>query len=354
MDSRPSTSITSATTFSQAMEPPSTPPKTSKSVLKATCSDGDDDDKSDSEERAAIIAETGKGKAAMKTVIKIDSSTDTEMHTAPITGNGKNKAATSVKSTTLSLQESDADDDTVLSLPLSGTPFADLPYDRQLDIVKFALEQAPRTGKRKIKEVADELGLQVDDNSIDYCEDGDDVMEFGDDIMEFRDDAMELDSEIEDASPITKKVLKGTDSAGRTTTATSVMVIEKPLVPQPAKKAKSEPAQTSTTMTKVPRPTKKVKSEPTSKTSMAATVPTVPESMLADMATKPAAGNGQWRNTDLPPMLTENGSWRRHFVLTVLLWAGSLFDFVLCLVDVFHQNISSILQAAPTTLILVY
>jgi hypothetical protein len=78
-----------------------------------------------------------------------------------------------------------------LSLPLSGTPFADLPYDRQLEIVSFALEQ----------EVAGELGLHIDDDSINY-EDGDDVMEFGD-------DAMDLDSEIEDASPITKKILKG-------------------------------------------------------------------------------------------------------------------------------------------------
>lgn len=62
------TSVTSATTFSQATEPPSTPLKTLKALLEATCSDNDDDDEeeSDSEERAAIVAETGKGKAAMK------------------------------------------------------------------------------------------------------------------------------------------------------------------------------------------------------------------------------------------------------------------------------------------------
>jgi hypothetical protein len=58
------------------------PPKTLKSVLKVTCSDDDDDanananvdvdvdvdvnDESNSEEHAAIIAEKGKGKAAMK------------------------------------------------------------------------------------------------------------------------------------------------------------------------------------------------------------------------------------------------------------------------------------------------
>jgi hypothetical protein len=122
--------------------------------------------------------------------------------------------------TTPSLQESDADDDTDLSLPLTGTPFANLPYDRQLEIASFALEQAPCTGKRKIEEIAGELGLQVEDNSVDY-EDGDDAMEFGDDTMELRYDAMELDSKIEDASPIAKKVLKGTNSVGRTTTAVS-------------------------------------------------------------------------------------------------------------------------------------
>ncbi|KAG2741621.1 hypothetical protein P692DRAFT_20822169 [Suillus brevipes Sb2] len=172
------------------MEPLSTPLKTLKAVLDATSSSSD---KSDSEERAAIVTETGKGKAAMKTIIKIDSSTDVELHAAPIMGHGKNKTATgSAKSTTTpSLRESDANNDAVLSLPLSGTPFADLPYDRQLEIVSFALEQ----------EVTGELGLHIDDDSINY-EDGDDVMEFGD-------DAMDLDSEIEDASPITKKILKG-------------------------------------------------------------------------------------------------------------------------------------------------
>jgi hypothetical protein len=102
-----STSVTSATTFSQAMEPLSTPLKTLKAVLDATSSSSD---KSDSEERAAIVTETGKGKAAMKvsavisgekcthhifqTIIKIDSSTDVELHAAPIMGHGKNKTAT--------------------------------------------------------------------------------------------------------------------------------------------------------------------------------------------------------------------------------------------------------------------
>ncbi|KAG2744973.1 hypothetical protein P692DRAFT_20820915, partial [Suillus brevipes Sb2] len=210
-----------------ATEPPSTPPKSSKYIPQATCSDAKDDaeeyaddddgeDESDSEERAAVITEKEKGKAAMKTVIEIDSGTDTELLTAPIAGSGKNRTATSAKSTTPSLQESDTNDDTALNLPLSGTPFADLPYERQLEIVSFALEQKPRTGKRKIEDIAGELGLQVEDDSIDY-EDG--AMEFRDEILEFGDDAMELDSEIENSSPVAKKDLKGTHSVGRTTTA---------------------------------------------------------------------------------------------------------------------------------------
>ncbi|KAG1722010.1 hypothetical protein EDB19DRAFT_1916955 [Suillus lakei] len=285
---------TSTAPCSTATEPPSTPPKSSKYILsKATCSDAEDyandddnNNKSDSEERAAVITEKEKGKAAMKTVIEIDSSTDTELLTAPIAGSGKNRTATSAKSTTPSLQESDTDNDTALNLPLSGTPFADLPYERQLEIVSFALEQNPRTGKRKIEDVMGELGLQVEDDLINY-EDG---------AMEFGDDAMELDSKVKNSSPIAKKVLKGTHSVGCTTTATSVTAVEKALVPQPAKKARLNPAttQTSTMMTKVPCPAKKVKSEPTSTTSTTATVPTVPESMLVDMAIKPAAGNGQW------------------------------------------------------------
>jgi cytoskeletal protein RodZ len=77
-----STSVTSATTFSQATEPPSTPPKSSKYIPQATCSDAEDDakeyadnddgeDESDSEERAAVITEKEKGKAAMKVSVII-------------------------------------------------------------------------------------------------------------------------------------------------------------------------------------------------------------------------------------------------------------------------------------------
>ncbi|KAG2059974.1 hypothetical protein BDR06DRAFT_967512 [Suillus hirtellus] len=255
-----STSVTSAMTFSQATESPSMPPKSSKYIPQATCSDAKDDaeeyaddddgeDESDSEEHAAIITEKEKGKAAMKTVIEIDSGTDTELLTAPIAGSGKNRTATSVKLTTPSLQESDTNDDTALNLPLSGTPFADLPYERQLEIVSFTLEQKPHTNKRKIEDIAGELGLQVEDDSIDY-KDG--AMEFGDEILEFGDNAMELDSEIENSSPVAKKDLKGTHSVGHTTTATSVTAVEKALVLQPAKKARSNPAttQTLTTTTK--------------------------------------------------------------------------------------------------------
>lgn len=310
-------------TFSQATEPPPTP---SKTIPKVTCSDdnGDsgDDDEGNSEECAVIVTEKGKGKATMKTVIEIESGTDTEFYTAPIVvGN-----ATSVKPIIPSPQESDADNSDVLSLTSesSNIPFADLPYEKQVEIVSFALEQAPRTGKRKLEEVACELGL---DDSIDY-EDEDDAMEFGDSLMELGDDTMDINGKIEDASSTAKKGLKGTNSVGRTTATTSVMAVKKPLVLQPAKKTRSEPAtQTLTTTTKVPRPAKRVKSEPTSKTLMKPAIPAVPESMLADMAIRPAAGNGQWQNTDLPPMLTENGLWRRQFVPTILLWAGSQSSF---------------------------
>ncbi|KAG2111406.1 hypothetical protein BD769DRAFT_1674412 [Suillus cothurnatus] len=243
-----------------------------KYIPQATCSDAEDDaeeyannddgeDESDSEEHAACYHRKGKGKAAMKTVIKIDSGTDTELLTAPIAGSGKNRTATSAKSTTPSLQESDTNDDTALNLPLSGTPFADLPYERQLEI-------------RKIEDIAGELGLQVEDDSINY-EDG--AMEFGDEILEFGDDAMELDSEIERFFSRCQEGFEGNSQCGSHYDST--------------------------------------------------TVPAVSESMLVDMAIKPAAGNGQWRNTDLPPMLTENGSWRRQFVPTVLLWAGSRSSF---------------------------
>ncbi|KAG1871053.1 hypothetical protein C8R48DRAFT_670619 [Suillus tomentosus] len=277
----------------QAMDPPSTPSKTKP---KVTCSDDDgdsgDDDKGDSEERAVIVTEKGKGKAAMKTVIEIESGTDTEFHTAPIVvGN-----ATSVKLIISSPQESDADNSDVLSLTSesSNIPFANLPYEKQVEIVSFALEQAPHTGKRKLEEVVCELGL---DDLIDY-EDEDDAMEFGDSLMELGDDTMDIDGEIEDASSTAKKGLKGTNSVGRTTVTTSVMAVEKLLVLQPAKKARSEPAtQTLTTTTKVPRPAKRVKSEPTSKTSMKPAIPAVPESMLADMAIRPAAGNGQCQSS---------------------------------------------------------
>ncbi|KAG1852159.1 hypothetical protein DFJ58DRAFT_620950, partial [Suillus subalutaceus] len=37
---------------------------------------------------------------------------------------------------------------------------------------------------------------------------------------------------------------------------------------------------------------------------------------------KPKTG-GQWRNTDLPRMMLEDGVWRRNFILTVFLWAGA-------------------------------
>jgi hypothetical protein len=71
-----------------------------------------------------------------------------------------------------------------LNMPLAGTPFADLPYSKQLEIVSYTLEQAtPHTiGKRKIEEVMVESDEDGDEDG-----DGDGLeVEFGDgdDIME--------------------------------------------------------------------------------------------------------------------------------------------------------------------------
>ncbi|KAG1844308.1 hypothetical protein C8R48DRAFT_780371 [Suillus tomentosus] len=149
----------------------------------------------------------------------------------------------------------------------------------------------PRTiGKSKSK--IEEVMVESDE---DGDEDGSEV-EFADGD----DSIMEAFDEIEAAPKLV-----------RTTTTTNVMASEKPKVlPGPrAKKIKSETAsQPSITLT----PTQ--------------AVPAMSESMLADMATKPRTGN-QWRNTDLPLIMLENGAWRRQFIPTVLLWAGSQPNF---------------------------
>jgi hypothetical protein len=69
-----------------------------------------------------------------------------------------------------------------------------------------------------------------------------------------------------------------------------------------------------------PNPPKKPKLEPVP--------PTIsePSLMSADMATRPKSGN-QWRNTDLPPIMLEEGAWRRSFIPTVFLWAGAQPNF---------------------------
>jgi len=74
--------------------------------------------------------------------------------------------------------------------------------------------------------------------------------------------------------------------------------------------------------------TKKIKLETASQTLMMPmpAIPAMSESMLADMATKPKTGS-QWHNTDLLPIMLENGAWRRQFIPTVLLWAGSQPNF---------------------------
>ncbi|KAG2111381.1 hypothetical protein BD769DRAFT_1674374 [Suillus cothurnatus] len=267
---------------SNATEPPPTPTKTSGSADYADVSDNDQSD-SDSEERAAAITSKGKGKAGMKTVVEIESGSDSEECAAAITGQENEKVA---------MQEPQASNDNS-NMPLAGTPFADLPYSKQLEIVSYALEQAtPHTiGKRKIEEVTVESD-EDEDGDRDGDGDGSEV-EFGDgdDIMEAFDEG------------------KAATQLVRTTAMTSVMASQKPKV--------------------LPGPrTKKIKSETASQTSMMLmpAVPTVSESMLADMATKPKTGS-QWRNTDLLPIMLENGTWCRQLIPTVLLWAGSQPNF---------------------------
>ncbi|KAG1828768.1 hypothetical protein DFJ58DRAFT_737631 [Suillus subalutaceus] len=79
----------------------------------------------------------------------------------------------------------------------------------------------------------------------------------------------------------------------------------------------AEPARvtskTSVMVCKNANPPKKIKLEPATKKMDA---PVSPEPM----------GN-QWRNTDLPPLMLEDGMWRRSFIPTVFLWAGAQPNF---------------------------
>jgi len=77
-----------------------------------------------------------------------------------------------------------------------------------------------------------------------------------------------------------------------------------------------------------PNPPKKVKSKTTVTSTLAWPESTGTSGMLdADFVSRPKMGGSQWRNTDLPPMMVEDSSWRRRFIPTVLLWAGSQPDF---------------------------
>ncbi|KAG2051937.1 hypothetical protein BDR06DRAFT_1009871 [Suillus hirtellus] len=246
-------SATTATTFSNATEPPPIPIKTSSFTHNADASDDDQSD-SDSEEHVAAIVNKGKGKAGMRMVIEIEGSSDSKEHAAAITGSQK-----------VAVQEPQAGSDNS-NMPLAGTPFADLPYSKQLEIVSYALEQpTPHTiskSKSKIEEVMVESDEDRDEDSSEVkFADGDDSI-------------MEAFNEIEAAPKLVC-----------TATMTNVMASEK-----------------------------------------LRAVPAVSESMLADMATKPRIGN-QWHNTDLLLIMLENGAWHWQFIPTVLLWAGSQPDF---------------------------
>lgn len=91
--------------------------------------------------------------------------------------------------------------------------------------------------------------------------------------------------------------------------------------------------------TEKPKPLKKPKLEPA--------LLTISESSLmsADLATKPKSGN-QWQNTDLPPIMLEDGTWHRSFIPTVFLWAGAQPNFWCIEAKKLHPALQAIFDIA--------
>ncbi|KAG1882421.1 hypothetical protein F4604DRAFT_1921599 [Suillus subluteus] len=84
-------------------------------------------------------------------------------------------------------------------------------------------------------------------------------------------------------------------------------------------------SKTSVTVCKNLNPPKKAKLEPASQITSITASPE-PDLMSTDMSMKPKSGN-QWRNTNLPQIMLEDGMWRRSFIPTVFLWAGAQPNF---------------------------
>ncbi|KAG1719818.1 uncharacterized protein EDB91DRAFT_1089096 [Suillus paluster] len=199
-----------------------------------------------------------------------DEDDEFEEYLSAPTGSGKVKAA---MQSVVGIAEPYSDEEVPVSIP-----FNLLLFSQQAEIVTYALEQSTRTvsvAKRTIKEVEKEYDVDSDA------------------------DLMILDSEdVEVISPNSE--VEEVPKPMRTTTKTSVTVSKNPNLP---KKAKVE-----------------------SMSSPSILVSPKPDLMSTDTAIKPKPGY-QWRNTDLPPIMLENGTWRRNFIPTVFLWAGSQPNF---------------------------
>ncbi|KAG1793707.1 uncharacterized protein HD556DRAFT_1476976 [Suillus plorans] len=269
-------SQTAATTVSSAKEPPPTLIKSSDGLVSEEDEEEDEEDEDEADEDEEELPEQlygftadRKDKAAMQSVVAISEFSDDEVAEAP-----------------------------------AIIPFNLLPFTQQADIVRFALEQ-PRapistTSKRKIEDLVGYYSSSEEDIAPVVVDAELDLLS-----------ASEV--EIED-------VPKPMRTTGTAKTSVSVSVN-----PNPSKKAKVEPARQDLS--------KKVKTElvsqkkakvdlPSKDTDILVPATPQPDLMFADMATKPKT-IGQWRNTDLPSMMLEDGAWRRTFIPTVFLWAGA-------------------------------
>ncbi|KAG1870862.1 hypothetical protein F4604DRAFT_1926419 [Suillus subluteus] len=184
-------------------------------------------------------------------------------HLSSLIANGKGREGVqSVVGITNEIMEF-SDDDASERLPVS-MPFNLLPFTQQAEIVRFAIEQVQSTHtvsstKRPIEAV--------------------DLISSSEEDLDAADDSMILNA----SDLMTPKVEPIPTELAQITSKTSVTVCENP---NPPKKAKLEPASQITSIPASPEP----------------------DLMSADMSMKPKSGN-QWRNTDLPQIMLEDGMW---------------------------------------------
>ncbi|KAG1847895.1 hypothetical protein F4604DRAFT_1687915 [Suillus subluteus] len=195
-------------------------------------------------------------------------------HLSSLIANGKGREGVqSVVGITNEIMEF-SDDDASERLPVS-TPFNLLPFTQQAEIVQST--HTVSSTKRPIEAV--------------------DLISSSEEDLDAADDSMILDA----SDLMTPEVEPIPTELARITSKTSVTVCENL---NPPKKAKLEPASQITSIPVSPEP----------------------DLMSADMSMKPKSGN-QWRNTDLPQIMLEDGMWRRSFIPTVFLWAGAQPNF---------------------------